>query len=352
MATPYRYVTPVSARAATGVVAAVYRQSAAELGAAFSPHLSPAPDLHAAAWAALRESQLVGQAPRANKEAVAAAVAVANSCPFCVDAHTALIHATGAHRLADAIARGDTPDDPGAAALVAWAKATRRPAAPEVRTPPLPAELSAEYVGTVLVNHFINRMIDALRPGALLPANPVLARTGRRVAGLALARTARRTHRPGESLPLLAGAAAGTPPAWAGDGPIGAAFAAFGDAAAAGGAMVADATRAVIRARVAAWDGTHPPLGGGWLDEPLAATPATDRPGARLALLAALAPYRITDADVAAWRTSHPSDTDLVRLLAYGAFTAVEHIEAGVTAGFPTVGVDVSGGDVRRREQS
>src|SRR5262245_18842528 len=107
MPTPYRHVTPVPRKAATGSVAAVYAQSAAELGAAFSPHLSPAPDLHAAAWAALRESQVAVRAPRAAKEAVAAAVAIANSCPFCVDAHSVLIHAAGAHRLADAIVRGE-----------------------------------------------------------------------------------------------------------------------------------------------------------------------------------------------------------------------------------------------------
>jgi AhpD family alkylhydroperoxidase len=331
MSTPYRYVTPVPRKAATGLVAAVYTRSAAELGAVFSPHLSPAPDLHAATWAALRESQLAGKAPRASKEAAAAAVAVANSCPFCVDAHTALIHAAGAHRLADAIARGETPADPADAALVAWAKATRTPAAPELRTPPFPAELAAEYVGTVLVNHFINRMIDALRPGAILPANQVLARAGRRLAGLALARTVRRASRPGESLSLLAGDAGGTPPVWAADSPIGTAFVALRNAANAGGALLGAPARAVIGARVAEWDGTHPPLTGGWVNEPLATVPDTDRPGARLALLAALAPYRITDADVAAWRATHPADADLVRLLAFGAFTAVEHIEAAVS---------------------
>src|SRR5262245_57910981 len=92
----YRFVTPVPGKTATGLVAAVYAQSARDLGADFAPHLSPAPQLHAAAWAALRESQLVGSVPRAAKEAAAAAVAVANQCPFCVDAHTALLHATGA----------------------------------------------------------------------------------------------------------------------------------------------------------------------------------------------------------------------------------------------------------------
>jgi AhpD family alkylhydroperoxidase len=333
MSTPYRHVTPVPRKAATGLVAAVYAQSAAELGAAFSPHLSPAPDLHAATWAALRESQLAGQAPRAGKEAVAASVALVNSCPFCVDAHTTLIHAAGAHRLAEAVARGQTPPDPGDAALVAWARATRVPGAPELRTPPFPPELAAEYVGTVLVNHFINRMIDALRPGTVLPANPVLARAGRRLAGLALARTVRRRYRPGASLPLLGAHAVGAPPAWAADTPIGTAFVALRNAADAAGTLLGDQARAVVQARVAEWDGTHPPLAGGWIDELLATTPTTDRPGARLALLAALAPYRITDADVAAWRTTHPADADLVRVLAFGAFTAADHIEGAVAAG-------------------
>src|SRR5215468_10819326 len=164
----FRFVTPVPRRKARGLVAAVYAQSNRELGAAFGPHLSPAPELQAAAWAALRESQLAGRAPRALKEAAAAAVAVANACPFCVDAHTAMVHATGEHRLADAVARGETPPDPADAALVAWAAATRTPGDATLRTLPFPADQAAEYVGTVLVNHFVNRMMDALRPGPLL----------------------------------------------------------------------------------------------------------------------------------------------------------------------------------------
>jgi hypothetical protein len=42
-------------------------------------------------------------------------------------------------------------------------------------------------------------------------------------------------------------------------------------------------------------------------------------------------PYRVTDADVAAWRTTHPDDADLVGLLAYGAITAVDRIQAWTT---------------------
>jgi hypothetical protein len=72
----------------------------------------------------------------------------------------------------------------------------------------------------------------------------------------------------------------------------------------------------------------------GWTS-PLATLPDTDRPGVRLALLAALAPYRITDADIAAWRSlgsPDSADADLVRLLAFGAITAVDRVEAWTTA--------------------
>ena len=326
----FRFVTPVPRRKARGLVAAVYTQSARELGAAFGPHLSPAPDLHAAAWAALRESQLAGRAPRALKEAAAAAVAVANACPFCVDAHTAMVHAAGAHRLADAVARGETPPDPRDAALVAWAAATRTPGAIAGQAPPQPA---AEYLGTVLVNHFINRMTDALRPGPLLPANRLLSGPARRLAGLLLARRVRRDHRPGESLPLLDGLPADASPAWAGDGPLGTAYATFRRAAGAGAALLDDPS--IVHSVLSWWDGAHPALSGGWIPEAVAAALPADRPAVRLALLAAAAPYRITEGDVVAWRTAGPGvrgDAELVRLLAFGAIAAVDRIEAGLAA--------------------
>src|SRR5437879_5462162 len=106
----FRYVTPVPTETATGVVAEVYAQIAADFGMARMPvlmTLSPAPDVLAAAWAVVRESLLAGDAPRIGKEVVALGVSMVNKCPFCVAAHTTLLHATGDHRLAETIARGD-----------------------------------------------------------------------------------------------------------------------------------------------------------------------------------------------------------------------------------------------------
>ncbi|MBX4176613.1 DNA-binding protein, partial [Streptomyces geysiriensis] len=56
------------------------------------------------------------------------------------------------------------------------------------------------------------------------------------------------------------------------------------------------------------------------------------RPGARLALLAALAPSRIGPADVAAWRRPEHTDHCLVHLVAYGAFAAVDRVESTLSA--------------------
>jgi AhpD family alkylhydroperoxidase len=330
MPAPYRFAPAVPKGAATGLVAEVYRRMRAEFLLADGPlmSLSPAPDLLAATWALLREAELAGEAPRAAKEAAAGAVAVANRCPFCTEAHALLVHGAGEHALAEAARDGDA----AASDVLAWAGASRTPGDPALALAarPFPAEQSAEFVGTVLVSHFINRMVSSLlNEDALVPAP--LRRSGllRRLAGLAVRRTARRRLRPGPGLEVLAGLPSGEPPAWAGDSPIGRAYATLRAVAARGGELLTPAARAQVLATVAAWDGAHPPLSAAWSDAALANLPEPDRPAARLALLAALAPYRLTAPDVAIWRSASPpaTDADLVHLLAFGAFAAVERVE-------------------------
>lgn len=256
----FRYVRPVPPKAATGRIAQVYAQTADEFGLARLPvflTLSPSAEVLAATWVMLRESLLTGDASRTAKEVVALGVSMANRCPFCVAAHTTLLHATGDHRLAEIIAAGGTPDDPAHARLPAWAK----------ERGPVPEPFAAEYIGTALIFHFINRMASALLTENLFPGDLQKFRLVRRVGGRMLAGAVRRRPRPGASLPLVA-------------------------------------------------------LGG---------LPEEDRAGARLALLTALAPYRVTDADVTAWRGGSRTDEDLVRLCAFGAITATERAEALIT---------------------
>lgn len=324
-----RHVTPVARKAATGLVAEVYAQSAADFGQVAFMMLSPAQDIHAAAWAVLRETELVGHVARVDKEVVTVAVSQANECRFCIDAHTIMIHAAGEHQLAEDLLHGRPLAEARHERLVSWAKATRTPGAAQLREPPFPAEHAAEFLGTALSTHFTNRMFSTLTDEQLMPGNLQRSRSVRRVGGMSYARTVRRELVPGKSLALVGDVRPGPVPDWAGGTPIGHAFAALRGAAAAGGTLLSESAGEFLRASVADWDGTHPSAN--WLDQRLAGVPAADRPAARLALLTALAPHEVNDADVAAWRaTSDGTDGDLVRLLAFGAITAVDRIEGAV----------------------
>lgn len=126
------------------------------------------------------------------------------------------------------------------------------------------------------------------------------------------------------SLALLDLPDSGEAPAWADGTPVGLAYAALLRAAMAGAGLLGTDDQDLVEEMLLDWDGSHPPLDlSGFPDR-------RERPGARLVLLAALAPYRITDEDVAAWRRPEHTDHCLVHLVAYGAFLAVDRIESAL----------------------
>ncbi|GHG87864.1 carboxymuconolactone decarboxylase family protein [Streptomyces lanatus] len=328
MPTPFRHTEPLPPRSAVGTVAEVYAQIALDFGIAEPATfvvLSSAPELLAPTWALLRESLIAGAGSRTDKELVALGVSLANRCPFCVDAHTVLLHATGDHALAERVARGEPPRSEQHARLLDWGRHTRVPAA-ELEPYPFPREHAPAQIGTALTFHFINRIASALLTENLLPAGAQRLRAVRSIAGRTLSRTVRRTARPGQSLALLDDIDPGEAPAWAAGTPIGLAYASLLRAAMRGAGLLDADDHDVVEAALQDWDGSHPPLApDGFPDR-------RERPGARLALLAALAPYRITDEDVAAWRRPEHTDHCLVHLVAYGAFLAVDRIESAISA--------------------
>ncbi|MDI3101413.1 carboxymuconolactone decarboxylase family protein [Streptomyces enissocaesilis] len=326
MPTPFRHTAPLPPEAATGRVAEVFEQIARDFGipgpAPFVA-LSSAPALLAPAWALMRESLIAGPGDRTGKEVAAFGVSEANGCRFCVDAHTMLLHATGDHALAERLARGREPADERHARVLDWARRTGSPDAGR-ESPPFPPEEAPGYLGTALAFHFINRIVSALVSERLLPGESQRLRPVRSLAGRSLSRTVRRPAVPGASLPLLD--TPGPGPAWAAGTPVGPAYAALRAAAALGAGLLDADDQTLVRTALREWDGSRPPV------DPDPFPGRERRPGARLALLAALAPSRIDPADVAAWRRPKHTDHCLVHLVAYGAFAAVDRVESTLSA--------------------
>lgn len=334
-----RYLTPVSSRA--GLVGAVYVQIERDFGLVAEPFALHAavPELLAAAWATLRETVIAdGFLPRGAKEAMAMAVSRGDRCPYCADAHAIMLHATGDGAVERAIHRGRAEGigDRQLAALLRWAAATNDPAAPIVATPPFTAREAPEAIGTVLCFKYVNRLATVLLGETPLPSRSRwLRRPILRTAGRQLAPRARRAHPPGESLRLLPDAEPAPHLRWAAPAPaITAAFARFEAAVERAAAPVlAPATRTRLLARLARWRGDVPPFGDDWLGEELAGLPPAQGAAARLALLAALAPHRAHEAEVAAFRAHWPGDEALLAVLAWGSFHAARTISEWLGVG-------------------
>lgn len=318
------------------LVAAVHGQIRRDFGMLVPPFTlhDPAPPLLAGFWMVCREATVASRVPRAHTEAVATAISTLNRCPYCVDAHAMMLHGTGAHEAAQALAAGRAAGDPTLAALAVWAAASRRPGDPQLSRPPFAADAAPALVGTAVAFHYVNRMVSALLPDSPLPVRGERwKRPLRRLLGWHFGRAIRRAKTPGASLALLSDAPLPGDLAWATpDAAIAGAFARFAAAVeAAGAAALGDDARARIAAHVGAWHGADPPLGRGWLDDATADLPAAACAEARLGLVAALAPWQMDATLRDAYRATRPGDAGLVGALAWSAFTAARRIGTWLT---------------------
>jgi AhpD family alkylhydroperoxidase len=263
---------------------------------------------------------------------VAAAVSLANQCPYCAEVHgAALLGLTpGPDAAAVAAGRFDAVADPGLRALAAWAYASGRPEG-GARPAPFPADQAPEIVGTAVTFHYLNRMVSVFLTESPLPPVPAPAlRAARRGAQMVMGRLARRDPAPGASISLLPDAPLAPDQSWAAGQPaVAAAFARAGAAfEAAGRRWVPGGVRELVLRILSSRAGVENGLGvPDRLGEAVDGVPAHEPPAARLALLTAVAPYRVTDALVAEVR-AELDDTGLIGLTSWASFAAARALGA------------------------
>jgi AhpD family alkylhydroperoxidase len=326
-----RWVTPVRRSSTDRRVASIYREMERILGVISPPVAlhSPSPDMLAACWVMLYETLFApGRVDRAAKEAVATAVSVGNSCPYCVTIHGTMLRTLDHVQDADAIEedRAESIADPAVRAISEWARAGARADTAAGYEPPFPAAHAPEAVGVAIVFQYFNRMVNVFVRDAPLP--PLVPKPALRVVlpGLSLLMSwAYRHEAPsGASLDLLP--AGSLPPAltWsAGNTHIAQAFARVSGAVeAAGRRSVPAGVRDLVLAELADWNGRPKGLRRAWADQAVSALPADERPAGRLALLAAMASYQVDDSVVAAVQATGVTDAALVELVSWVSLAA------------------------------
>jgi AhpD family alkylhydroperoxidase len=326
-----RYISPVPFAAATGLVDTVYRRIEAEFGMLAPPLAlhAPAPSVLAASWSILREVMLVpGLVTRSDKEVVAAAVSLANNCPYCAEVHGTTLRGLVRGKDPEAVAAGriERVADDRLRALAAWAIVSAEAPSPA----PFPRAQAPELVGMVLTFHYLNRMVNVfLRESPLPPLRGFVGDLVRRTAARVMRRMASTAplaaYHTGDLLP---GARLPDDLRWAASRPtIADALARAVRAVDEGGERrLTTQARQLVRAalREPGRDrGTAP-----WLREQLGALPQRDRPAAGLALLTAVSSFRVTDSVIAGVRATGADDAALIEITSWASMAAARHIAA------------------------
>jgi len=286
-------------------------------------------------------TELVGIVRREIKEAVAAIVSRLNQCPYCVDAHTMMLHAVSAHGAAAAISQGNDSEiqDPAIRPIIAWAKATRSPEDPLLQRPPFSEAEAPEIIGTAVAFHYTNRMVDIFLDETPLPSNRGwLKGTLKRMAGWYFSRAARRRKPAGTSLALLPEAEFPTDMGWAASSPtVAGAFARWAAVVEIAGqeALPADVLL-LVRTHIDAWNGEPPSLSRGWVDAAIAGLDDAEKPAARLTLLTALASYQVDEGIINTFRAQQPGDDKLIAATAWASFTAARRVGTWLSPQTPT----------------
>ena len=313
---------------ATGFTAEIYEQMQVD----FLPvppltvH-SPAPEIMAGVWSILRETLRTGHVDRALKEAVAATVSKLNACPYCVDVHASMLHATSDHYAAGAILRGDFDSihNSRLKAIVEWVLANRIANGNYGYLPPFSQDDAPELIGTAVAFHYINRMVNIFlsdTPFALPSAYRGLA--GRLFGATAGKILIHSSMRQGDSLKFVPQAKLPDDLSWATSNPvIASAFAGFAQVIEeAGQKVLPEAVRVLVSERVQAWNGEAMDISRRWVEDIINQINEEHRAAARLSLLTALASYQVDASVIEEFRSQYCEDSQLIAATAWASFTA------------------------------
>lgn len=332
-----RYVSAVPRREARGLTARVYemiREDFFSNGSLTSR--SRVPELMAAIWTLGRESMLVAdRVERTTKDAMSAVLSQINDCPYCEDMLVSLVHAGGDHETAgDIFAASDFEGGEGVLRRrLEWVRAVATGPGGDPPETPFDADQLPEAIGTLMgmtdINRYSHVVMEDSPVGTPFGLRALKARA-LRLFGVELRATRGRALEPGRALDLLPEAPLPDDMRWAEPNPRVAAAVARWVATVereGGKAVPADARSAVLRA-LGRWNGEPMPLDPAWIEEDLHGLSGPAAAIARLAVVLAKAPYRVTERMVEDVMGEARDEERFVRILAWSSYATARRFGA------------------------
>ena len=164
--TSMKIIHPIDKKSATGLVADVYRAlgevAPGPVPGPFAVH-SVQPGLLYAQWRQFRDVFVTGSFERGIKDVLASAVSELNRCPYCVEAHAAMVRSWSRTNLSEALVARDASllDDDRLRPYLRWALAVHRPDDPALASPPFGTRAErAEAIGVVVNFSYANRVAN------------------------------------------------------------------------------------------------------------------------------------------------------------------------------------------------
>jgi AhpD family alkylhydroperoxidase len=324
-----RYVSAVPTRQASGLTRRVYemiREDFFRNGSLTSR--SRVPELMAAIWTLGREAMLAeDRVDRTTKDAMSAVLSQINDCPYCEDMLISLVHAAGEHEAAGDIFGGkgfDASSDLLRRRLE-WLRSVATAGEDDIPETPFTEEQLPEVIGTLMgmtdINRYSHVVMESSPVGTPFGLRSIKA-WALRVFGAELRATRTRPLVPGRALDLLPPAELPADMRWAEPNPrVAAAVSRWVATVEREGAkVVSPEAREVVLGALNRWNGEAMPLESGWIDDDVQGLAGQDESIARLAVVLAKAPYRVTEKMVDDVMGEERDEERFVRILAWSSF--------------------------------
>lgn len=287
------------------------------------------PEHMAGMWLAGREIALVnGQLPAWLKKAMGAALSEVNRCPYCEDMLLSLTLGANEKNLANSLQANNLTQikDELTKKRMEWIKASQSKHSDTLKTPPFTKEQMPEALGTLIVFGYTNKISDFALDGSPVP------KLGRGVSlklfGVELKESAEMDLSPGRSLNLLAEGSVPDDLQWSLSNPLVAQSLARWNRVLEKGISTVLSSETIngISQNLLNWEGGSSSISKNWVEDEIKSIPKQEKNKARLALLVAKVSYQIDDSLIQQLVNEGISESDLIKLGAWGAFMGAKTV--------------------------